>query len=80
MDVTLPLRTERLLLREQTLADAEAAHSYECMPDVVRYTTHDCRSLAESRAVIERSVAAQSWVRSPPAAPLRTMSTSVPGA
>lgn len=46
------LETPRLLLREQTLEDAEATNAYERDPDVVRYQTHGPRTLEESRAYI----------------------------
>lgn len=37
----LRLRTPRLVLREYTLADVEAIHSLESLPDVVRYQTYE---------------------------------------
>ena len=48
------LETPRLHLREQELADAEAAHDYERRPEVMRYQTGDVRTLDESRAYIAK--------------------------
>lgn len=51
-----PMRfvTERLILREQELDDAASANAYESDPEVVRYQSHDVRTLEESRAYIRR--------------------------
>lgn len=54
MGHSMHLETERLVLREFTEADAEAANVYERDPEVVRYTSHGPRSLDESHAYIAR--------------------------
>jgi len=56
----MQLETPRLVLREFTVADADAANVYERDPEVVRYASHGVRSLDESRAYIERIVTAAS--------------------
>jgi RimJ/RimL family protein N-acetyltransferase len=53
------LDTERLLLRDLEEADAPAANRYESDPIVVRYTTRDVSTVAESLAYI-RNVRAES--------------------
>lgn len=53
----MEIRTPRLVLRELRLEDAEAANLYESDPEVVRYASHGVRTLAESRAYIERGLA-----------------------
>ena len=59
MSMSIRLETKRLVLREQTLADVGAANAYESQPDVVRWTSHGCRTIEESRADIERVRAAR---------------------
>lgn len=54
----MQLHTPRLLLRELTLEDAEAAQRYERDPEVVRYQANDVRSLEESQRYIQSSIAA----------------------
>jgi ribosomal-protein-alanine N-acetyltransferase len=49
--------TERLVLRELTLADAPACNAYERDPEVVRYLTSDVRTLEESLAYLRASLA-----------------------
>ena len=55
----MELVTERLLLRELTEADAPACNAYESDPQVVRYTSHDVRSLEESAAYLRRNAEVQ---------------------
>jgi RimJ/RimL family protein N-acetyltransferase len=45
-----PLRTERLVLRTMTLADADDVHRYQSREDVCRYLTFEPRSLREVQA------------------------------
>ncbi len=52
----MELRTQRLVLRELALGDAEAANRYERDPLVTRYQSNDVYTLEESRAYIERSL------------------------
>src|SRR5262245_17935302 len=56
------LFTPRLRLREQVERDAEAANVYESDPVVVRYQTHEVRSLEESREYILKGIAAANEV------------------
>ena len=46
---TLPIVTDRLLLREVTVDDAEAIQSYRSLPEVNRYMYHGYLSVAEWR-------------------------------
>jgi len=48
------LTTERLVLREFEEEDASAANAYESREDVMRYQTHEPRTLDESRDYIRR--------------------------
>jgi RimJ/RimL family protein N-acetyltransferase len=48
--------TERLVLRELALGDAERANLYESDPRVVRYQSHGVRTLEESRDYIARVI------------------------
>ena len=50
----MELVTERLLLRELALSDAEACNAYESDPEVVRHQSHGVRTLDESRDYIAR--------------------------
>ncbi|WEK61436.1 MAG: GNAT family N-acetyltransferase [Candidatus Microbacterium colombiense] len=54
-----PIRTERLLLRPITPADAVAMHAYKSDPDVVRYVPYDPLDLAD----VERRIAT-TWANS----------------
>ena len=51
--------TERLLLRELEEADAPACNAYESDPEVVRWQSHDVRTLDESLAYIRKVRAEQ---------------------
>src|SRR4051794_15598068 len=42
-----PLRTERLVLRAMTPADADDVHAYQSLPEVCRYMTYEPRSRGE---------------------------------
>jgi RimJ/RimL family protein N-acetyltransferase len=53
------LTTSRLRLREQSEADALAAHSYESDPEVVRFQSHGVRTVKESLAYIRKVLAEQ---------------------
>jgi RimJ/RimL family protein N-acetyltransferase len=50
----MELVTERLVLRELTLADAAACNAYESDPEVVRHQSHGVRTVGESRDYIAR--------------------------
>lgn len=53
----MQLETPRLILREFELDDAQATNEYERDPEVVRYQSFGPRTLCESRAYIEQSIA-----------------------
>lgn len=55
---SLPIRTERLLLRELADSDFDAVHAYATDPDVVRYMPWGPNSEADTRAFLDRSQAA----------------------
>jgi ribosomal-protein-alanine N-acetyltransferase len=55
----LPLRTTRLLLRDFVLGDLAAVHAYGADPDVVRFMFWGPRTEDESRAYLDRMLAAQ---------------------
>lgn len=54
-----PIRTERLLLREFREADFDAAHVYASDPEVVRYMDWAPNTLDDTRAFLDRMLAAQ---------------------
>jgi [ribosomal protein S5]-alanine N-acetyltransferase len=56
----LPIVTERLVLRDFQPDDWRWTHSYEALPEVVRYTTHPVLDEAASREQVERSIASAS--------------------
>lgn len=53
------VQTERLLLREFSLDDAEAYHALESLPEVVRYQAYGPRTRAEAEDYVRKTVAAQ---------------------
>jgi RimJ/RimL family protein N-acetyltransferase len=55
----MELVTGRLVLRELEEADAPACNAYESDPEVVRWQSHDVRTLDESRAYIRKVRAEQ---------------------
>ncbi len=55
----LPLRTERLILRDFEEADWEAVHIYACDPEVLRYMTWGSNSEDDTRAFIARKLEGQ---------------------
>ncbi len=50
----MEIRTSRLVLREFVESDAARTNSYESDPEVVRYQSHEPRSLKESLAYIQK--------------------------
>ncbi len=50
---TLPITTERLVLRRARLDDAEPLHSYFSDPEVCRYLLHEPVSLEDCRTKVE---------------------------
>ena len=56
---SLPLQTDRLILRDFVIGDWRAAHVYAADPEVVRYMEWGPNNEATSRAFIERVVALQ---------------------
>lgn len=53
------LATERLTLREFTMADVAALHALESIPEVVRYQTYGPRTRDEAEAVVRAIVEGQ---------------------
>lgn len=51
----LPIRAERLLLRELTDSDFDAVHAYATDPEAVRYMPWGPNSEADTRAFLERA-------------------------
>jgi len=58
--ITLPLTTERLMLREFEQADWEAVHRYASDPEVVRFMEWGPNSEEETRRFIEKAIGCQS--------------------
>jgi len=59
MDATLPLRTERLTLREFVETDWEAVHAYASDYHVVRYMAWGPNTVGETKAFVAKAVARQ---------------------
>lgn len=59
MPFELPLRTQRLLLRDFVETDWEAVHIYAQLPEVSRYMPWGPNSEADSRDFVGRAIAAQ---------------------
>ena len=59
--ISMPARweTERLILRDAELADAEAVHQYAADPDVVRYLSWGPNDLERTRQVLQLRAAEQ---------------------
>lgn len=55
----LPLRTERLMLRDFHPDDFQAIHAYASDPDVTRFMFYGPRSEADTRAYLDRVIATQ---------------------
>jgi RimJ/RimL family protein N-acetyltransferase len=55
----LPLRTSRLVLRDFVLDDLPVVHAYSTDEEVIRFMAWGPRTLAESRAHLDRLLAAQ---------------------
>jgi RimJ/RimL family protein N-acetyltransferase len=53
-----PIRTERLVLRLMTTADADDVHAYQSREDVCRYLLHEPRSRAEVEEWVAKYAAA----------------------
>ena len=60
----LPIRTERLLLRDFRPDDFDAVHAYGSDPEVARYMEWGPNSPADTRAFLDRALASQAtWPR-----------------
>ena len=60
----LPIRTERLLLRDFHPSDFEDVHAYGCDPEVARYMEWGPNTPEETRAFLDRAHASQAaWPR-----------------
>ena len=57
--ISLPLQTERLLLREFVAEDWRAVHEYATDPEVVRYMPFGPNTEEESKAFVEQVLAVQ---------------------
>jgi RimJ/RimL family protein N-acetyltransferase len=55
--ISLPIRTERLILRAFDTADFEAVHAYGSDPEVTRYTPWGPNTEADTRDAIARAMA-----------------------
>jgi ribosomal-protein-alanine N-acetyltransferase len=55
----LPLRTERLVLRDFQAEDVDAIHAYASDPDVTRYMFYEPRTIAETRDYLARMLDSQ---------------------
>jgi len=55
----LPIRTARLRLRDFVISDLDAVHAYASDADVTRFMFYGPRSESETRAYLERVIAAQ---------------------
>ena len=59
MQLNLPVRTARLILRDLEPGDFDAIHSYASDPEVTRYMFYGPRTVAETRGYLERMLASQ---------------------
>jgi ribosomal-protein-alanine N-acetyltransferase len=57
--LVLPLRTDRLTLRDFVPADFDAIHAYASDPDVTRFMFHGVRTVADTQDYLDRTIAAQ---------------------
>lgn len=55
VDLTLPIETERLVLRAFSAADTDAYFAYQQLPDVARYLYRPPHSREKCREVLEQS-------------------------
>jgi len=55
----LPLRTDRLTLRDLVHSDFDAIHAYASDPDVTRYMFYGPRSMQDTHAYLDRMLASQ---------------------
>jgi [ribosomal protein S5]-alanine N-acetyltransferase len=51
---SIPLNTERLLLRDYVVTDWQSVHEYACDPDVIKYLDWGPNTVAESQTFIDR--------------------------
>lgn len=54
----LPIRTDRLLLRQYRLADLDQLYDLQSRPDVTRYLPYGVRNRAEVAQVLDKKIAA----------------------
>ena len=59
MQLNLPVRTARLILRDFEPNDFDAIHGYASDPEVTRYMFYGPRTVAETRGYLERMIASQ---------------------
>ena len=59
VSLTIPLRTARLTLRDFAPNDSDAIHAYASDPEVTRFMSYGPRTVAETRAYLERMLASQ---------------------
>jgi len=57
--IQLPIRTERLILRDFQPEDADAVHAYGSDPEVTRYTPWGPNTWDDTLGALERSLASQ---------------------